>query len=136
MAKVSQPIPNYGHESSAYEELVFKEPFHCTGKFVEDFPNLCKQAQLTYFPPVLPRNKRAPTPPPVDVKVEKVRGKRTALSNNESSQSLAHSDGNLTNNPSTHNLKQQSFYTSNESEETKDHGKFNLPDIFNPSSNL
>ncbi|CAF0991291.1 unnamed protein product [Rotaria sordida] len=35
------------------------EPYHCKGKFLEDFEALCRQAQITYIVPIVPR----PHPP-------------------------------------------------------------------------
>lgn len=35
------------------------EPYHCKGKFLEDFDALCRQAQITFIVPIVPR----PHPP-------------------------------------------------------------------------
>ena len=35
--------------------LSLVEPYHCKGKFLEDFDALCRQAQITYIVPVVPR---------------------------------------------------------------------------------
>ncbi len=35
------------------------EPYHCKGKFLEDFEALCRQAQITFIVPIVPR----PRPP-------------------------------------------------------------------------
>ena len=39
--------------------LTLVEPYHCKGKFLEDFEALCRQAQITFIVPVVPR----PHPP-------------------------------------------------------------------------
>ncbi|CAF3813974.1 unnamed protein product [Rotaria magnacalcarata] len=44
------------------------EPYHCKGKFLEDFDALCRQAQITYIVPVVPR----PHPPGTPVVVSSI----------------------------------------------------------------
>ena len=38
------------------------EPYHCKGKFLEDFDALCRQAQITYIVPVVQRPRAPGTP--------------------------------------------------------------------------
>jgi hypothetical protein len=54
-----------------YQFNNFLEPYQCTGKFLDDFQNLCKQNQLNYIPPIVTRPKRPTTPALNDQKIEK-----------------------------------------------------------------
>jgi hypothetical protein len=38
------------------------EPYHCKGKFFDDFDALCRQAQITYIVPVVARPRAPGTP--------------------------------------------------------------------------
>lgn len=40
------------------------EPYHCKGKFIEDFEALCRQAQITFIVPVVSRPRPPATPMP------------------------------------------------------------------------
>lgn len=40
------------------------EPYHCKGKFIEDFEALCRQAQITFIVPVVNRPRPPATPMP------------------------------------------------------------------------
>lgn len=52
------------------------EPYHCKGKFLEDFEALCRQAQITYIVPVVQRP-RPPGTPMVAATVVDVKDKST-----------------------------------------------------------
>lgn len=108
--------------------LFFIEPYQCTGKFADDFTNLCKQFQVSYIPPVIQRGKRPSTPTITDVKTEKSRSKKvtTTQSTNNDSQSVTQSDIYLPAN--SHVQKQPSISNIYEQDELKDYGTFlNLP---------
>jgi hypothetical protein len=38
------------------------EPYKCSGKFIEDFQNVCKQNQINYIPQIIHRNKQSNMP--------------------------------------------------------------------------
>ena len=40
------------------------EPYHCKGRFIEDFEALCRQAQVTFIVPVVSRPRPPGTPMP------------------------------------------------------------------------
>ena len=42
--------------------FLLAEPYHCKGRFFEDFEALCRQAQVTFMVPVVPRARVPGTP--------------------------------------------------------------------------
>ncbi|CAH1789534.1 unnamed protein product [Owenia fusiformis] len=54
------------------------EPYNCTGKFFDDFTELCRRNQMVVIPTIVPRPKRPPSPnsmPAPDAKESKGKGK-------------------------------------------------------------
>ncbi len=98
--------------------LFLQEPYKCTGRFIDDFPNLCKQLELSYIPPVIHRQKRAPTP---TISEHKTKSKKTAHSSILESNSLISQNEQQTGNSSI-SQKQNSIVQIVDGDENKDLG--------------
>jgi hypothetical protein len=109
------------------------QPYKCTGKFIDDFQNICKQNQINYIPQIIHRRKQSHTPHQnMDVKASEINNinnkqKQTKMKHNLSLLESQNDSMQQTNNGGQFNQKNNSILSLTEDDYFKDGIIFLLP---------
>lgn len=101
------------------------EPYKCTGKFIEDFQNICKKNHINYVPQMIHRHKRVHSPPIQNIETKLSENNNNIISRQKMTKikhnlSLLEPQSDLIHQSSGHNQKNSSILSLNDDENFKE----------------